>query len=49
MSESSAVHPLKARFRGYFPVVIDVETERSEEALAMLKAIDSTLRARILL
>lgn len=29
-------------------VVIDVETERSEEALAMLKAIDSTLRARIL-
>ena len=29
-------------------VVIDVETERSEEALAMLKAIDGTLRARIL-
>ncbi len=29
-------------------VVIDVETERSEEALAMLKGIDGTLRARIL-
>ncbi|MGL4205971.1 MAG: phosphoglycerate dehydrogenase [Aeromonadaceae bacterium] len=29
-------------------VVIDVETERSEEALAMLKGIEGTLRARIL-
>ncbi|UTV28161.1 phosphoglycerate dehydrogenase [Photobacterium atrarenae] len=29
-------------------VVIDVETERSEEALAKLKAIDGTIRARIL-
>ncbi|AJR07515.1 phosphoglycerate dehydrogenase [Photobacterium gaetbulicola] len=29
-------------------VVIDVETERSEQALAKLKAIDGTIRARIL-
>jgi D-3-phosphoglycerate dehydrogenase / 2-oxoglutarate reductase len=29
-------------------VVIDVETERSEEALARLKEIDGTIRARIL-
>jgi len=26
MSEKIPLHPLKARFRGYFPVVIDVET-----------------------
>jgi D-3-phosphoglycerate dehydrogenase / 2-oxoglutarate reductase len=30
-------------------VVIDIESERSEEALAMLKGIDGTLKARILL
>ncbi|APF83937.1 3-phosphoglycerate dehydrogenase [Vibrio cholerae] len=29
-------------------VVIDVETARSEEALTKLKAIDGTIRARIL-
>jgi len=29
-------------------VVIDVETERSEEALAKLKSIEGTIRARIL-
>ena len=30
-------------------VVVDIESERSEEALAMLKEIDGTIRARILL
>lgn len=30
-------------------VVVDIESERSEEALAMLKGIDGTIRARILL
>ena len=30
-------------------VVVDIECERSEEALAMLKGIDGTIRARILL
>lgn len=30
-------------------VVVDIESERSEEALAMLKDIDGTIRARILL
>ncbi|MDW1902147.1 phosphoglycerate dehydrogenase, partial [Vibrio sp. Vb1337] len=29
-------------------VVIDVETERSEEALTKLKSIEGTIRARIL-
>ena len=29
-------------------VVIDVETDRSQEALTMLKGIDGTIRARIL-
>ena len=26
MNDSKHVHPLKERFRGYYPVVIDVET-----------------------